>query len=62
MQATKVAILFLFVLLCNTNQVRAEQSSGVKRCRDDLQLCKSNYSEKTCQINYEVCLKAFQRK
>jgi hypothetical protein len=40
----------------------AEQPNSCKQCSDQRRACMSNYSAKTCQIDYDRCVKECQRK
>jgi hypothetical protein len=43
--------------------VRAEQSGSCsKQCQDQRQACSKNYSAKTCGSEYNICIKACQKK
>jgi hypothetical protein len=56
MRATIVTV----TLLCfcfGSQTVQAEQADKCKDCRDQLKVCKPNYSAKTCQSEYDLCMK-----
>jgi hypothetical protein len=41
---------------------QAEQANGCKQCSDQRHACTGGYSAKTCQVEYERCMKNCQRK
>ena len=41
---------------------QAEQASSCKQCSDQRHACTGGYSAKTCQVEYERCMKSCQRK
>jgi hypothetical protein len=41
---------------------QAEQANGCKQCNDQRRACASGYSAKTCQTEYERCMKNCQHK
>ena len=41
---------------------QAEQANSCKQCSDQRRACMSGYSGKTCQTEYERCMKNCQRK
>jgi hypothetical protein len=40
----------------------AEQPNNCKQCSDQRRTCTSNYSAKTCQTEYDRCIRECQRK
>jgi hypothetical protein len=40
----------------------AERSNRCKQCNDQRRACEANYSAKTCQTEYDRCIKECQRK
>jgi hypothetical protein len=59
-----ISILILALLgFCSINSpLLAQSSAKCADCREHLRVCKSNYSENTCRIEYEICIKACQQK
>jgi hypothetical protein len=41
---------------------QAQQANACKQCSDQRRACMSGYSGKTCQIEYDRCMKNCQRK
>ena len=41
---------------------QAEQANSCKQCGDQRHACTGGYSAKTCQVEYERCMKNCQRK
>ena len=41
---------------------QAQQANSCKQCSDQRHACTGGYSAKTCQIEYERCMKNCQRK
>ena len=41
---------------------QAEQANSCKQCSDQRHACTGGYSAKTCQVEYERCMKKCQRK
>jgi len=41
---------------------QAEQANNCKQCSDQRHACTGGYSAKTCQVEYERCMKNCQRK
>ena len=41
---------------------QAEQANSCKQCSDRRHACTGGYSAKTCQVEYERCMKNCQRK
>jgi hypothetical protein len=62
MRAIAIVILVLLGFYSANNPVQAQQSSNCKQCSDQRRACMSNYSAKTCKTEYEICMKACQRK
>jgi hypothetical protein len=60
------AITFvLLVLVANGAAPRlasAEQPNGCKQCSDQRRACTSSYSAKTCQTEYDRCMKDCRHK
>lgn len=61
----RVLMLLITVALVVTSAPRfaqAEQANSCKQCSEQRRSCMSGYSGKTCQTEYERCLKHCQRK
>ena len=41
---------------------QAQQANSCKQCSDQRHACMGGYSAKTCQVEYERCMKNCQRK
>jgi len=41
---------------------QAQQANSCKQCSDQRHACTGGYSAKTCQVEYEWCMKNCQRK
>ena len=41
---------------------QAQQANSCKQCSDQRHACMGGYSAKTCQVEYERCIKNCQRK
>ena len=41
---------------------QAQQANSCKQCSDQRHACTGGYSAKTCQVEYERCMKNCQRK
>jgi hypothetical protein len=55
----------IIIVLIGTSAPRlaqAEQANSCKQCSDQRRACTSGYSAKTCQTEYERCMKNCQRK
>jgi hypothetical protein len=58
-----VTALMLAGLCSIVIAARAEQSGSCsKQCQDQRQACSKNYSAKTCSGEYNICMKACQKK
>jgi hypothetical protein len=55
-------VIIVFFGCCAPRIAHAEQANGCKQCSDQRRACMSGYSDKTCQIEYERCMKNCQRK
>jgi hypothetical protein len=56
--------LMIVVLIgcCAPRFAQAQQANSCKQCSDQRRACMSGYSGKTCQTEYERCMKNCQRK
>ena len=59
MRAIAAAITLLSV--CSIPAAQAEQANSCKQCRDQQQACAKNYSAKTCQAEYDMCMKSCKK-
>jgi hypothetical protein len=53
---TTLTILFL-VGFCAPHSAQAQQANSCKQCADQRRACMSGYSGKTCQTEYDRCMK-----
>jgi hypothetical protein len=61
----RVSMLLIIVALVGASAPRsaqAQQANGCKQCSDQRRACMSGYSGKTCQTEYDRCMKNCQRK
>jgi hypothetical protein len=61
----RIVMSLIIVVLIGTSAPRlaqAEQANSCKQCSDQRRACTSGYSAKTCQTEYERCMKNCQRK
>ena len=57
------SLMIIFVIgLSEPHFARAQQANSCKQCSDQRRACMSGYSGKTCQTEYERCVKNCQRK
>jgi hypothetical protein len=54
--------IILFVGLSVQNLAQAQSANACKQCSDQRRTCMSGYSGKTCQTEYERCMKTCQHK
>ncbi len=54
--------IIVFVGLGAQNLAQAQSANGCKQCSDQRRTCMSGYSGKTCQTEYERCMKTCQHK
>jgi len=54
--------IFVLVGLGAPHSAQAQQANSCKQCSDQRSACMSGYSGKTCQTEYERCMKNCQRK
>jgi hypothetical protein len=55
----------VIIVLITANAPRlaqAEQANNCKQCSEQRHACTGGYSAKTCQVEYERCMKNCQRK
>jgi hypothetical protein len=61
----RIVMSLLIIVLIGVSSPRfaqAEQSNSCKQCSDQRRACTSGYSGKTCQTEYDRCMKNCQRK
>jgi hypothetical protein len=61
----RIVMSLIIIVLIGTSAPRlaqAEQANSCKQCSDQRRACTSGYSAKTCQTEYERCMKNCQRK
>jgi Tfp pilus assembly protein PilX len=61
----RVLMLLIIVALVGASAPRsaqAQQANSCKQCSDQRRACMSGYSGKTCQTEYDRCMKNCQRK
>jgi len=57
-----IAVLLLMLAISGANDTAKAEPSSCKQCRDQQQACMKNYSGKTCKIEYDICMKSWQKK
>jgi hypothetical protein len=57
-------LLMIIVLIgcCASDFAQAQQANSCKQCSDQRHACTGGYSARTCQVEYERCMKNCQRK
>jgi hypothetical protein len=61
----RALMLLMIVALVGASaplSAQAQQANNCKQCSDQKRACMSGYSGKTCQTEYERCMKNCQRK
>jgi hypothetical protein len=57
------ALMMIFLIgLSAPRFAQAQQANSCKECSDQRRACMSGYSGKTCQTEYDRCMKNCQRK
>jgi len=57
-KANKMRItIVLLIVFSALNNAQAQQSSSCKQCSDQRHACAGGYSAKTCQVEYDRCMK-----
>jgi hypothetical protein len=57
------SLMIIFVIgLSTPHLAQAQQANSCKQCGDQRRACMSGYSGKTCQTEYERCMKNCQHK
>jgi hypothetical protein len=54
--------MIVFIGLSASHFAQAQQANACKQCSDQRRACMTGYSGKTCQTEYERCMKNCQRK
>jgi hypothetical protein len=54
--------IIVFIGLSAQNLAQAQPANSCKQCGDQRRACTSGYSGKTCQTEYERCMKNCQHK
>ncbi len=55
-------LMVVFMAWNAAQSAQAQQASNCKQCGEQRRACISGYSGKTCQTEYERCMKNCQRK
>jgi hypothetical protein len=56
------SLMIIFLIGSGLRFAQAEPANSCKQCRDQRHACSGGYSAKTCQVEYERCMKNCQRK
>ena len=56
------SLMIIFLIGFEPRFARAEQANSCKQCSDQRHACTGGYSAKTCQVEYDRCMKNCQRK
>ena len=57
------SLMIIFLIGCSAPRfAQAEQANSCKQCSEQRHACTGGYSAKTCQVEYERCMKNCQRK
>jgi hypothetical protein len=62
MRALMSVITIVLVVASEPRFAQAQQGGSCKQCSEQRRACMSGYSGKTCQTEYERCMKNCQRK
>ena len=54
--------IVVFMSLSTPHLAKAQQANSCKQCADQRRACMSGYSGKTCQTEYERCMKNCKQK
>jgi hypothetical protein len=57
-----ISLIIIVLVGLGTPHSAQAQANSCKQCSDQKRACMSGYSGKTCQIEYERCMKNCQRK
>jgi hypothetical protein len=55
-------LIIVLIGLSAPHRAQAEQANSCKQCSDQRRACMSGYSGKTCQTEYDRCMKNCQKK
>ena len=62
MQVLTSLMIIVLIGASTPRFAQAEQANSCKQCSDQRHTCTGGYSAKTCQVEYERCMKNCQRK
>jgi len=62
MRIITTALLIVFATGSALNTAQAQPANSCKQCSDQRRACASSYSGKTCQTEYERCMKNCKQK
>lgn len=54
--------IIVTLVLCVFGSAPALAANPCKDCSDHLKVCRVNYQASTCKAEYDICMKACQRK
>jgi len=57
-----LSVLLMLLALCASDGAAWAAANDCKACRDQQKTCASNYSAKTCKVEYDRCMKDCQKK
>jgi len=55
-------LIIVFIGLSGPRFAQAQQANSCKQCSDQRRACMSGYSGKTCQTEYDMCMKNCRQK
>jgi hypothetical protein len=55
-------VIITFIGLSAQNLAQAQPANSCKQCSDQRRACTGGYSAKTCQVEYQRCMKNCQHK
>jgi len=55
-------VSMVLIGLAASDSAHAQQANSCKQCSEQRHACTGGYSAKTCQVEYERCMKNCQRK
>ena len=56
------SLMIIVLIGASTPRFAQAQANSCKQCSDQRHACTGGYSAKTCQVEYERCMKNCQRK
>ena len=56
------SLTFIVFVFLNAQNAQAQPTASCKQCSDQRHACTGGYSAKTCQVEYERCMKTCQHK